>query len=122
MRIFIGSFVFFIALIAAAVVVQTVEPITVSIYPAVSSVRGSAHLKVFVERDQSNRALTWEIDGPEYYRSSSIPLDGAAAPRSWFFDIKNVPPGEFEVRATVKRNNDSESVALSKFTVLGVPH
>jgi hypothetical protein len=118
-RTFIGLFVF-VAIIATAIVVQTVEPITVSVRPAVSSVRGTAQLKVLVERNDSNRTLTWEIDGPGYYRSSTMPLEGASAPRSWFFYLRNLPPGEFDVRATVKRTNNSESVALSKITVLGV--
>jgi hypothetical protein len=51
-----------------------------------------------------------------------VPLDGSSSPRSWFGYLRNLPAGDFEVRATVKRNDDSQSVALSKFTVLGVQH
>jgi hypothetical protein len=29
-----------------------------------------------------NRVLMWEIDGVNYYRSSTMQLDGASSPRS----------------------------------------
>ena len=42
----------------------------------------------------------------------------SAAPKSWFFFIRDVPEGEFDIRATVKRSNNSEAVALTKLTVI----
>ena len=94
------------------------EPITVTVWPAVTVARGNAQLKVFVERNNDNRSLMWEVDGPDYYRSSTQPLEGSAAPKSWFFFIRDLPEGEFDVRATVKRSNNSEAVALTKLTVI----
>ena len=58
------------------------------------------------------------MDGPDYYRSSTQPLEGSAAPKSWFFFIRDLPEGEFDIRATVKRSNNSEAVALTKLTVI----
>jgi hypothetical protein len=52
------------------------EAISITVRPAVTSYRGSAQLKVLVSRDEKNRSLVWEVDGPNYYRSSSIALDG----------------------------------------------
>ena len=94
------------------------EPITVTVWPAVTVARGNAQLKVFVERNNDNRSLMWEVDGPDYYRSSTQPLEGSAAPKSWFFFIRDLPEGEFDIRATVKRSNNSEAVALTKLTVI----
>jgi hypothetical protein len=48
-----------------------------------------------------NRVLLWEVDGPNYYRSSELQLDGAAAPRSYVFLVRDLPAGQFEIRATV---------------------
>ena len=48
-------------------------------------------LKVLVSRNEKNRMLVWEVDGPNYYRSSSMTLDGAAAARSYFFMVKELP-------------------------------
>jgi hypothetical protein len=94
------------------------QPITVSVYPAIATARGTTQLKIFVERNDQNRALNWEVDGPGFYRSSTAQLEGSAAPRSWFFFVKDLPEGTFEVRATVKRSNNSQSVALASITVL----
>jgi hypothetical protein len=97
---------------------NAIEPITLSVYPTVAMAHGTAQLRIFVERNDQNRALTWEVDGPAYYRSSTAQLDGSEAPRSWFFFIKDLPEGTYAVRATVKRNNNSQSVALTSITVV----
>ena len=95
------------------------EPLTVSIYPTVAVARGEAHLRIVVERNDQNRALSWEVDGPGYYRSSTAQLEGADAPRNWFFAVKDLTPGNYVVRATLKRNNNSQSVASTQMRVLG---
>jgi hypothetical protein len=97
------------------------EAISITVRPSVTSFRGSAQLKVLVARDEKNRSLVWEVDGPNYYRSSSIDLDGAAAARSYFFVVKDLPAGEFDVRATVKRNDRSAVVDRSSIKVVGGP-
>jgi hypothetical protein len=97
------------------------EAVSITVRPAVTTYRGSAQLKVLVARDEKNRSLEWEIDGPNYYRSSSIDLDGAAAPRSYFFIVRELPSGEFEVRATVTRSDESTVVDRSTIRVVGGP-
>jgi hypothetical protein len=95
------------------------ETITVAVYPQIAMVRGEAQLKIFLVPNDHNRSLNWEVDGPNYYRSSTAQLDGADAPRSWFFFVKDLQPGSYEVRATVKRSDNSESVALTRMRVVG---
>jgi hypothetical protein len=95
------------------------EAISITVRPSVTSFRGNAQLKVLVSRNEQNRTLVWEVDGPNYYRSSSIPLDGAAAARSYFFVVKDLPGGEFDVRATVKRNDSSAVADRSTLKVIG---
>ena len=97
------------------------EAISITVRPAVTSFRGSAQLRVLVSRNEKNRSLVWEVDGPSYYRSSSITLDGAAAARSYFFVVKDLPGGEFDVRATVKRNDSSAAMDRSTIKVIGGP-
>jgi hypothetical protein len=97
------------------------EAVSITVRPAVTSYRGSAQLKVLVSRDDKNRMLTWEVDGPNYYRSSSIELEGASSPRSYFFVVKDLPAGDFDVRATVKRNDSSAVVDRSTIKVVGGP-
>jgi hypothetical protein len=97
------------------------DAISITVRPAITSYRGNAQLRVLVSRNEKNRSLVWEVDGPSYYRSSSITLDGAAAARSYFFVVKDLPAGEFAVRATVKRNDSSVAVDQSSIKVIGGP-
>ena len=97
------------------------EAISITVRPAVASYRGSAQVKVLVARDEKNRMLTWEVDGPNYFRSSSQELQGAAAPRTYVFMMRELPAGEFEVRATVKRNDRTQITDRSTIRVVGGP-
>jgi len=106
--------------LASSVALNADEPISIAVNPAVTVARGSTNLRVFVERNDANRTLTWEVDGPNYYRSSTTQLEGAAAPRSWFFLVRDLPEGEFDIRATVTRNNRSEAVAKTRIIVVGL--
>jgi hypothetical protein len=95
------------------------EPVTISVYPNIAVARGEARLKILVQPNDQNRTLNWEVDGPNYYRSSTAQLDGADSPRSWLFFVKDLTPGSYQIRATVKRSNNSESVAATQMQVIG---
>src|SRR5687767_6534115 len=110
-----------VGVLAGSMQMSADEAISITVRPAVTSYRGSAQLKVLVSRDEKNRVLVWEVDGPNYYRSSSIALDGAASPRSYFFMVKDLPGGEFDVRASVKRNDSSVATDRSSIKVVGGP-
>ena len=114
------------AAIAAGMLAGTIqssadEAVSITVRPAVASWGGSAQLKVLVARDENNRLLKWEVDGPNYYRSSAVQLDGASAPRSYVFVVRDLPGGEFEVRATLKRMDRSTAVDRSSIRVVGGP-
>ena len=97
------------------------EAISITVRPSVASVTEARNLTVLVARNDLNRGLIWEVDGPNYYRSSTMELDGAASPRSYFFTVRDLPAGAFEVRATVRRNDNSEVVDRSSIRVVGGP-
>ncbi len=109
------------AIFAGSMQMSADEAVSITVRPAVTSYRGNAQLKVLVSRNESNRVLVWEVDGPGYYRSSSIPLDGAASARSYFFLVRELPAGEFEVRASVKRNDNSVVADRRSLLVVGGP-
>jgi hypothetical protein len=97
------------------------EAISITVRPAVATVNGNAQLKVLIARNEMNRALVWEVDGPNYYRSSLRELAGAASPRSYFFVMRDLPAGEFEVRASVRRADNSIAMDRSSIRVVGGP-
>src|SRR5262245_43767277 len=97
------------------------EAISITVRPAVATYGGNAQLRVLVARNDSNRMLEWEVDGPNYYRLSSLELHGAAAARSYFFTVRDLPAGEFEIRATVKRSDSSSITDRRSIRVVGGP-
>jgi hypothetical protein len=97
------------------------DAISITVRPAVATYGGNAQLRVLVARNEMNRSLVWEVDGPNYYRLSSMELQGAAAARSYFFTVRDLPAGEFEVRATVKRTDHSEMSDRRTIRVVGGP-
>jgi hypothetical protein len=113
-------FVVAVLILGCGALVRAVQPVTISVFPIVTSVHAATRVLVRVDSHEMNRTLVWEVDGPDYYRSSSIQLDGASAPRSFFFMLHNVPEGEYNVRATIIRNNNSSLVAETPMAVIGV--
>jgi hypothetical protein len=112
-----------LATVVLASPIQTTadQAISLTVRPKITTYRGNAQVRVLVSRDEKNRTLVWEVDGPNYYRSSSVELQGATSPRSYFFLARDLPSGEFEVRATVKRNDRSTARAVSSLRVVGGP-
>jgi len=108
-------------ILAGSMQLSADQAISITVRPAVTTFKGSARLMVLVARDESNRELIWEVDGPNFYRSSTMQLDGAAAPRKYFFIVRDLPAGEFEVRARVRRNDKSEKFDRSCIRVVGGP-
>ena len=113
-------------ILAAGVLAGSMQPsadeaISMTLRPAVLTWKGTARLRVLVARNESNRTLILEVDGPSYYRSSAMELNGAASPRSHFFILHDLPEGAFVVRATVRRNDNSEAVDRRGLKVVGGP-
>ena len=113
-RIILASWI-----VAGSLQLNADDAVTIAVRPRVTNIGGTAELKVLVSRNEANRKLLWEIDGPNFYRSSEVQLDGASAPRSYLFRVHNLPSGEFEVRATVKRNDESTAADRSDLRVIG---
>jgi hypothetical protein len=109
------------AVLAASMQTSADEAISMTVRPKIAPYRGNAQVRVLVSRDDKNRTRVWEVDGPNYYRSSSVELHGAMAPRSHFFLARDLPSGEFEVRATVRRNDRSTARVVSTLRVVGGP-
>ena len=104
-----GYFGFAVAagVLAGSMQMSADEAISITVRPAVTSYRGNAQLKVLVSRNERNRVLVWEVDGPNYYRSSSIAARRCSLAAQLFLHGAELPAGEFEVRASVKRNDNS---------------
>ncbi|HZT78549.1 MAG TPA: hypothetical protein VFA27_18005 [Vicinamibacterales bacterium] len=69
--------------------------------PAVSFAPANLVVRATITNDAANRAMEIVAESEDFYRSSEIELDGASAPKTTMFEFRSLPPGMYEVRATL---------------------
>jgi hypothetical protein len=77
------------------------ERLALKVSPAVSFAPANLVVRATIEADSSNRSFEVVAESAEFYRSSEIELDGENAPRTNMFEFRSLPPGTYEVRATL---------------------
>jgi hypothetical protein len=87
--------------IAATAAAGAKQPLTVKITPAISFAPANLTIRTSVDPDFDNRSVEVVADSGEFYRSSSVTLDGDHAPKTTQFEFRSLPPGEYEVRVVV---------------------
>ena len=92
------------------------EPMTLSVSPAVAFAPATLIVRAKIEADAHNRTVEIVAESPAFYRSSEIQLDGDRAPRTNTFEFRSMPPGTYDVRATL-RDSSGEARALARSTV-----
>jgi len=88
------------------------ERITVKVSPAVAFAPANLVVRTMIEADQDNRAVEIVAESADFYRSSQIQLEGDKAPRTTNFEFRSLPPGTYEVRATLRgsRGEDRSTI------------
>ena len=84
-------------------------------YPAPATIP----ITIAVEPGESNRALTVEMDSDDFYRSSTIDLDGKNEKRLHMVEFKSLPAGEYVVRAEVRSTSQVLGTAVNELVVTG---
>jgi hypothetical protein len=92
------------------------EPMTLSVSPAVAFAPATLIVRAKIEADAHNRTVEIVAESPAFYRSSEIQLDGDRAPRTNTFEFRSMPPGTYDVRATL-RDSNGQARALARSTV-----
>jgi hypothetical protein len=77
------------------------EPLSIRVSPAMSFAPANLVIRTSIEPDSSNRAVEIVADSDQFYRASSVQLDGERAPRTSIFEFRSLPPGEYEVKAAL---------------------
>jgi len=77
------------------------ERMTVRVSPAVAFAPANLIVRARIEADAQNRAVEIVAESTEFYRSSEIQLDGENAPRTSVIEFRSLPPGVYEVKATL---------------------
>src|SRR5215470_8325747 len=92
----------FVALLSAVVVNTPAHGgsrVSIRVSPAMAFAPALLTVRATVEPNDDNRMLAIEVDSSTYRRTSEIPLDSKSAPRTNVIELKDVPPGLYEVRA-----------------------
>src|SRR6266404_501571 len=94
-------------------VVGANEPISMQVSPAMSFAPANLVIRTRLEPDANNRAMEVIAESGDFYRSSTIQLEGDRAPRTATFQFRSLPPGQYEVTAVVI-GTDGQPRALAR--------
>ena len=86
-------------MLTATAVAGAKEPLSIRVSPAVSFSPANLVIRTSVEPHADNRAMEVIADSPEFYRSSTIALEGDRAPKTMMVEFRSLPPGDYEVTA-----------------------
>jgi hypothetical protein len=79
----------------------------------------TVQITVAVEPDADNRALRIEADGERMFRASQLTLSGASEKRIHAVEFKNLPAGNYVLRAEVLSEDDVRGMAEQELVVSG---
>ena len=79
----------------------------------------TVQITVAVEPNARNRALRIEADGERLFRASQLALDGADEKRIHAVEFKNLPAGNYTLRAEVLGSDDVRGMAQQDLIVSG---
>src|SRR5262245_55439133 len=77
------------------------EPLSIRVSPAVALAPANLIIQTRIDPDPYNRALEIVAESEDFYRSSTVQLEGDRAPKTTLFEFRSLPPGQYEVRASV---------------------
>jgi hypothetical protein len=87
----------------------------------VLNITSELHATVRVDPHEENRTLRVSLDGPLYYASTDVQLDGAAAAKVHDLWWRHLPPGEYAVTATVECASGATFTHRRSLRVIGGP-
>jgi hypothetical protein len=73
----------------------------IEVSPRISQAPAQVRIRAIVTPSAENRGLRIVADSGDFFRSSYLPLDGAAAAPITETSFKNLPGGEYEVTVTL---------------------
>lgn len=80
----------------------------------------TVRITVAVEPNADNRLLRIEADGDRLYRSSEVPLEGENGQKVYTLEFRNLPAGNYTIRAAVL-SRAAVRGAAEQFLVVGEP-
>jgi predicted phage tail protein len=88
-------------MLTATTVTGAKEPVSIRVSPEISFAPANVVIRTSVEPATENRSVEVIADSDEFYRSSTIPLEGDRAPKTTMIEFRGLPPGNYDVSASV---------------------
>jgi hypothetical protein len=88
------------------------EPLRLSVTPAQSFAPATVLVRARIEPRADNRWLALVADGPNFYRSSEIQLNGDQAPKTVELRFSNLPGGDYEIYAVLSDNTGRQRAVV----------
>ena len=105
--------------LTATAVAGAKEPLSIRVSPAFSFAPANLVIRTSVEPDEKNRSLEVIADSAEFYRSSTITLEGDRAPKTMRVEFRTVPPGDYQVTAMlIGADGHRRAIAQAHINVL----
>jgi len=93
------------------------EPLTMRVSPTLALEPALLTVQTTVESNADNRSLEIVAKSADFYRSSSIQLDGANAPRLNVFEFKNLPARTYDVTSVLVGSSGHRAIVSRVFRV-----
>jgi hypothetical protein len=101
------------------VIAPSKDRVTVALSATIMSSDGELHATVRVDPQEENRVLTISLDGPLYFASTDVQLDGSNSKRVHDLWWRHIPPGDYAVTATVRVDTGRVFVEQRHMKVIG---
>jgi len=85
------------------------EPIRVRVLPAFALNPADVTVETVIEPNAQNRGVEVTIDSPDFFATSTVPLEGDQAPRVRTTHFRQLPAGDYEVSATLVQERGGRS-------------
>jgi hypothetical protein len=107
------------AMLSMAPAAKAGAKLTMKVSPAVAFAPANLVVRTSIEADADNRGMEIVAESPDFYRSSEMTLDGDRAPRTTTFEFKNMPPGAYDVTATLfDASGNVRTTATSQVSII----
>lgn len=88
-------------ILTAATVTGAKEPVSIRVSPDISFAPANVVIRTSVEPATENRSIEVIAESGEFYRSSTIQLEGDRAPKTTMVEFRALPPGNYDVSVSV---------------------
>jgi hypothetical protein len=97
------------------------QPLTLKVSPAMAAAPAFIRVSAVIEANDENRSLEIVAQSPQFFRSSTIDLDGRNTPPLTVIEYPNLPPGFYEVSAVLIGTTGKRATAMRFVKVVQSP-